>query len=168
MEWGGGIKRRENHCWHPLQANCEWGIAMLGFYSPCRLREGEQHQAGLTIKLNMWCWEEMGMVEKKHDTTDKLTIAGFAVPFLKSVQWRQGFISIVDCRRPLAQATELQLNWKMLCWENNWEWRGIKKTNSPYLESLQDSRAGDCGGGQKFPSWTEGGPSAWATKQKLN
>ena len=54
----------------------------------------------------------MGMVEKKHDTTDKLTIAGFAVPFLKSVQWRQGFISIVDCRRATSASNRTAIELK--------------------------------------------------------
>ena len=100
---------------------------------------------------------------------DKLTITGFSVQSVSSVWWQQEFIPIVDHGWAVSTSNRTAIELKKGVVRKYWEWRGDKKqTDSPFLVSLQDSQAGDCGGIQQFPLWTEGGPSAQATEKKLN
>jgi len=44
LEWWGKYKReRKTHPCCLLHVTCEWGMAVVGFYSPCQLREGKGH-----------------------------------------------------------------------------------------------------------------------------
>jgi len=75
--------------------------------------------------------------------------------------WQLFFISLVEQGRAGGVSNKAAIYLKNAVTRKHWDWRGIKKrTNSPFLVSLQDLRVGDCCSSQQFTLWTDGGPSA--------
>ena len=98
-EWGG-VKNEANRQTHhnPLLSwICERGMAAVGSYSPCRLREDhwcQQQNSNLIEKSNNE--KLLGMGGKKMKRTDKLTLAHFSLRYASGGWQRQALILLVD------------------------------------------------------------------------
>ena len=83
---------------HPLLSGIrEWGMAAIGSYSPCRLREGSrcrQQNSNLIEKITRD--KTLGMRGKKIKTTDKLTVVHFSLGFASGGWQRWALIPLVD------------------------------------------------------------------------
>ena len=110
----------------PSPIDLQMGIVMSGFYSPCRLREGEGHYGWMNNSIKNVVLRIIGNGEEKDDTIDKLTISGFAAQFSSSASLRQESISIVDHGTAVSASNRTAIELKRGVVRKYWEWRGDK------------------------------------------
>ena len=127
-------KTRQTHHRPLLSGIRKQGLAVAGSYSPCRLREGRQHQQQNSNLIGKFTREKtLGMGGKKMEKPDKLTITHFSLEFVRG-GWQRWALILFRLREGCQCCQQNNNLIEKSPVRKHWEREGRKwknQTNSP-------------------------------------